>query len=100
MASADEGAVARVHARVRGRVQGVYFRASTQGEAQRLGLAGWVRNRRDGSVELVAEGPSDTLNALMRWVSEGPPLASVSQVDRVDCQPVGLDGGFTIRPTL
>ena len=47
----------RVHVRVWGRVQGVYFRAGTQREAQRLGLDGWVRNRGDGSVEAVAEGP-------------------------------------------
>lgn len=100
MALAERGVVARVHARVRGRVQGVYFRASTQSEAQRLELAGWVRNRRDGTVELVAEGPPDSLDALMRWVAVGPPLSTVTNVDRIDCEPVGLEDGFTIRPTL
>ena len=89
----------RVHVRVRGRVQGVYFRASTQEQARELRLAGWVRNRRDGSVELVAEGAPAQVEALLAYVAVGPELASVTEVERVDCEPVGLDGAFAVRPT-
>ena len=99
MASNDPHATVRAHARVRGHVQGVYFRASTQVHARQLGLAGWVRNRRDGSVELVAEGPPVQVEALLAYVLKGPPLASVTDVERVDCEPVGLDGEFSVRPT-
>ena len=67
----------RLHVRVRGRVQGVYFRASTQETATQLGLLGWVRNCPDGSVELVAEGPSDRLDQLLEWCRHGPPTARV-----------------------
>jgi len=100
MSSADSAhRLVRVHARVRGHVQGVYFRASTQEEARRLGLAGWVRNRRDGTVELVAEGTRAQIDALLDYVAVGPPLATVREVERVDCEPVGLEGGFAVRPT-
>jgi acylphosphatase len=67
----------RLHVRVRGRVQGVYYRASTQEAATRLGLCGWVRNCPDGSVELVAEGPTDRLDRLLEWCRRGPPAARV-----------------------
>lgn len=67
----------RLHVRVRGRVQGVYFRASTQEVATQLGLRGWVRNCPDGSVELVAEGPIDRLEQLLEWCRRGPPAARV-----------------------
>jgi acylphosphatase len=70
----------RVEILVRGRVQGVYFRASTRDEAQRLGLTGWVRNEPDGSVRLVAEGPRDALESLERWCHHGPPSAHVEDV--------------------
>ena len=70
-----------VHLFVRGRVQGVYFRANTQKVAQDLGLAGWVRNCPDGSVEIHAEGTRDQLEKLMAWCREGPKLASVSGVE-------------------
>jgi acylphosphatase len=67
----------RLHVRVRGRVQGVYYRASTQEVAVRLGLCGWVRNCDDGSVELVAEGPLERLEQLLEWCRRGPPAARV-----------------------
>ncbi|MFO0591314.1 MAG: acylphosphatase [Polyangiaceae bacterium] len=66
---------------VRGRVQGVYFRASTQREARRLGLSGWVRNRPDGFVELLAEGEEDGLKDLIAWANRGPSAARVERVD-------------------
>jgi acylphosphatase len=70
----------RVELVVRGRVQGVCFRASTQDEARRLGLVGWVRNERDGSVRVIAEGPRAALDALERWCHHGPPSARVDEV--------------------
>ncbi|HRI66985.1 MAG TPA: acylphosphatase [Polyangium sp.] len=66
---------------VRGRVQGVCFRATTQSEALRLGLTGWVRNCPDGSVEILAQGPEKPLNELARWAHQGPRAARVDQVD-------------------
>jgi acylphosphatase len=65
---------------VSGRVQGVFYRAATQATARRLGLHGWVRNLRDGRVELVACGEAEKLEELERWLWQGPPHASVSEV--------------------
>ncbi len=65
---------------VRGRVQGVGYRASCRLRAIDLGLGGWVRNRPDGSVELEAEGPPDRLTELRLWCEQGPPSARVSSV--------------------
>jgi acylphosphatase len=66
---------------VRGRVQGVFFRASTQREAKRLGLTGWVKNRPDGGVEILAEGEEDGLKELIGWANRGPTAARVERVD-------------------
>jgi acylphosphatase len=71
----------RIHLIVRGRVQDVFFRASTQREARRLGLTGWVRNRPDGAVELVAEGEEDQVKDLLAWAQHGPSTARVDKVD-------------------
>jgi acylphosphatase len=70
----------RFHVRISGRVQGVFFRASTESEARRLGLSGWVRNCPDGSVELVAEGATTKLEDLLAWCRHGPPRAEVEDV--------------------
>ena len=67
---------------VRGRVQGVFFRASTRNEALRLGLAGQARNLADGNVEVIASGSDDALAALERWLAIGPPSAHVMRVER------------------
>ena len=68
--------------RIRGRVQGVFYRASAQREAVRLGLTGWVRNRRDGSVEALAVGPRPAaLDAFETWCRTGPPSARVESVE-------------------
>lgn len=68
--------------RVTGRVQGVYFRASTREQALRLGLAGWARNLPDGSVDVLAAGDAEAVDALAAWLQRGPPQARVAQVLR------------------
>ena len=65
----------RIHLLIRGRVQGVYFRAAAMREARRLGITGWVRNRPDGTVEVVAEGEEDAIKALSSWANHGPSAA-------------------------
>ena len=71
---------ARVHLKISGRVQGVYFRASTVEQARRLGVTGWVMNCRDSSVEVVAEGEREQLEELIGWCRSGPPGAQVKEV--------------------
>jgi acylphosphatase len=71
---------ARVHLKINGRVQGVYFRASTVEQARRLGVTGWVMNCRDSSVEVIAEGDREQLEELIRWCHDGPPGAQVREV--------------------
>jgi acylphosphatase len=72
---------AQVRMVVRGRVQGVFFRAATAQEACGLGLTGWVRNRPNGTVEIRAEGPRRNLEMLLAWAHQGPPAAHVSGVE-------------------
>jgi len=81
------------HYVVTGRVQGVFYRASTQEEATRLGLLGWVRNMDDGGVELVACGEEAILNQLEHWLWQGPRFAEVSGIKVNAVDPVGH--GFT-----
>lgn len=70
----------KVALRIKGRVQGVFFRDSARREAVRLGLTGWVRNRPDGDVEAVAEGDSQRVRDFVSWCRKGPRYASVEQV--------------------
>ena len=74
-------ALKQVRITVRGRVQGVFFRASTEAIAKRLGLTGWVKNRADGAVEIHAEGEEDRLRELVVWSERGPNAARVEKVD-------------------
>ena len=74
-------ALKQAHLTVRGRVQGVFFRASAQREAKRLGLTGWVRNRPDGAVELCVEGEEEELKEMLAWANRGPSAARVEKVD-------------------
>ena len=74
----------RVRAIVTGRVQGVWFRARTRDEAVRLGVTGYVRNLPDGTVEIVAQGDDSSVNALMEWARQGPPMANVLAVEATE----------------
>lgn len=84
---------------IHGRVQGVWYRAGAQAEATRLGLAGWVRNRADGSVEALAIGTLARVEAFVTWAHRGPPKAQVLRVDVVDAEMEAL-ATFEQRPTL
>ncbi len=81
---------------VSGRVQGVFYRTSTEAAARRLDLTGWVRNLPDGRVELVACGASAKLEELERWLWQGPPHARVEQVTAQDV-PLQAFAGFSMR---
>jgi acylphosphatase len=70
----------RMHLIIKGRVQGVWFRDSTRREAIALGVFGWVKNRPDGAVEVLAEGPEAQVKKLASWCHKGPPAAEVSRV--------------------
>lgn len=90
----------RLHARVLGRVQGVGFRYFVMSAAAELGLTGWVRNRRDGSVEVVAEGDLEVLRSLVGVLQRGSRSSSVSEV-KTDLQPAsGEFSSFFVRSTL
>jgi acylphosphatase len=84
------------HIRITGRVQGVFFRQWTADTADRLGVSGWVRNGRDGSVEVSASGEQEAVEALIAELRHGPPMA---EVDDVAIEEIATDpgGGFSIR---
>ena len=84
---------------IRGRVQGVGFRWWARGQARRLRLAGWVRNRSDGSVELLAAGSSGAVETLIEAARHGPSAAEVTSVERFEADDPGLDS-FEERPTV
>jgi acylphosphatase len=86
----------RAHVHVSGRVQGVYFRATTRDTAAEHGVDGWVRNREDGRVEAVFEGERAAVEAVVEWCHEGSPAADVEAVEVSYGEPRGLDG-FRIR---
>jgi acylphosphatase len=84
---------------ITGRVQGVGFRAFVLAQAQALGLDGFVRNRRDGSVEALAKGEAAKVEALIAQCRKGPPASRVDSVDIADAQGV-VDTGFKHLPTV
>lgn len=87
--------------RIVGMVQGVGYRYALEREAAKLGVTGWVRNRRDGSVEAVAQGSAEALDALAAWTRRGPPAARVTGVTAsVPSEQDGNYQGFEIRPTV
>jgi acylphosphatase len=83
---------------VHGRVQGVYFRGATEAEAVALGVAGWVRNRGDGSVEAVFEGDPEAVAGIVAFCRRGPRHARVARIEVLDEEPEGLRG-FRTLPT-
>ncbi|MDQ2910564.1 MAG: acylphosphatase [Actinomycetota bacterium] len=82
--------------RVRGRVQGVFFRAETRARAASLGVSGWIRNASDGSVEAVFEGADEQVESLLEWCRRGPVGARVEEVEAVREEPAG-EAGFQVR---
>jgi acylphosphatase len=84
---------------IRGRVQGVGYRWWARAEARRLGLDGWVRNRRDGMVELVAAGPAAAVAELEDLCRRGPPSARVTGIERSAASGDDIAPGFDERPT-
>jgi len=89
--------ISRVHAWISGRVQGVFYRASTHEKATSLGLKGWVKNLPDGRVELVAEGPPDKIEELLEWCQQGPPGARVTDIEVKHEKPTGEFADFSIH---
>lgn len=71
----------RVHLVIKGRVQGVFFRAQAQEKAVGLGVTGWAANEGDGTVAVVAEGPENKINDLIDWCHSGPSIAEVEKVE-------------------
>ena len=86
---------AAFHLLITGRVQGVGYRDSMRAEAIRSGCTGWVRNRKDGSVEAVVEGASEAVAAVVAWARNGPPAARIDHVEVSDAQ-----GGYTLFEIL
>jgi acylphosphatase len=87
---------ARARVVIRGRVQGVFFRAETRERARSLGLRGWVRNMPDGTVEAVFEGEHERIESILIWCRRGPALARVDDVEVQWAEPQG-DVGFAAR---
>lgn len=85
-----------IHCIVSGRVQGVWFRASTQEEAEKLGLVGWVKNLPDGRVEVRAAGSADKVKELYAWLQKGPRLAEVTEVSYEE-KPWGTYDQFLVK---
>jgi acylphosphatase len=86
----------RCRVRAHGRVQGVFFRDSVRGEAEARGVAGWVRNCSDGTVEAVFEGDPDAVDALVEFCRAGPGSSEVSSLD-VASEPAESLSGFDVR---
>ena len=92
------GGMRRVHVTVRGYVQGVGYRYTMLIVAREAGAAGWVRNRRDGSVEAEVEGTPGQVDEVLAWMAEGPPGSRVEQATVTDAATTG-ERGFEVLPT-
>jgi acylphosphatase len=86
-----------IHAIVEGKVQGVFFRAYTRDEAERLGLSGWVRNRPDGSVEALISGETRNVDRMLEWLATGSPMSHVSRIIVESSQQPSETKDFLIR---
>ena len=87
------------HLQITGRVQGVGFRYSMQREAARLGVHGWVRNRRDGSVEALIQGNEEAIAVITEWARHGPPGSRVENVRVANADVDEAHASFEQRPT-
>jgi acylphosphatase len=87
----------RINAIVQGKVQGVFFRASTRDEAIRLGLVGWVRNLPDRTVEAEIEGDGEVVARMVNWLHQGPVMSSVSRVIMTEKNPLSEEKDFMVR---
>ncbi|HDL85026.1 MAG TPA: acylphosphatase [Candidatus Acetothermia bacterium] len=87
----------RAHLLISGRVQGVFYRTSTQDKARSLGLSGWVCNLPDGRVEIIVQGRPEDVQELIVWAHSGPPLAIVDEVDVTWEEPLAGEIGFRVR---
>ena len=85
------------HLKIHGRVQGIGFRHYMTREARKRGIAGWVRNRVDGTVEAMVQGPREAVDAIIAWANHGPPSAQVTRVEVNEGS--GEFEGFAQRPT-
>ena len=83
--------------RIRGQVQGVFFRQTTLDQARRLGVRGWVANRSDGSVEALVAGPADAVQRLVDWAHRGPEPATVDSVETTEDPEAEVPAGFEVR---
>ena len=90
----------RAHIVITGRVHGVGFRANTRRMAYQLGLKGWVRNLRDGRVEITIEGEDEMVERLIQWCHRGPTSAYVSNVTVETSEALGEFNGFSVKSTL
>jgi acylphosphatase len=86
-----------VHVIISGRVQGVWFRASTKMKAEQLGIKGWVRNAREGYVEAVFEGEEKLIEEMIKWCHVGPPYAKVTNVALKNQKPTNGFKNFSIK---
>ncbi|MCP5237904.1 MAG: acylphosphatase [Zoogloeaceae bacterium] len=87
------------HLLIRGKVQGVYYRMTARNEAIAHGLSGWVRNRTDGCVEAVVNGPELAVRAFIDWAFQGPPAARVDAVEVEESEDASHTG-FSMRSTV
>jgi acylphosphatase len=86
--------------RITGRVQGVGFRYAMQSEAARRGVSGWVRNRRDGSVEALVQGEAGAVEGLVDWARRGPPGARIDALRSEAAEGEPAPAGFELKPTV
>lgn len=89
--------MAKLHAIVKGKVQGVWYRAWTRDLAVSMKISGWVRNRADGSVEAAAYAERELLEAFLEKLHDGPPLARVAEVETTWSEPDETPVGFSVR---
>jgi acylphosphatase len=89
--------ISNVHVIISGRVQGVFFRANTKQQAEKLDISGWVRNTNDGKVEAVFQGNENAIDEIIKWCHIGPPLSKVVKVEVKKQKPTNEFDSFSIR---